>query len=391
MPDHLLIATGCAIGLLVVVRAPGTLRAGSPAARHLLAALAALAAGVAAMSPELDAFLAQHPSIDHANQPFARVAIILAVLLGQSSLQRAAEPGRASAVRRSTIAAAVASVLVLVLWLVFPGSPGVRYGDAADTDPGTGVLILVFIGYVSWAAIGIAQLTWRYYRRDVGAARLALCRIGIGAALGLVYSTLKTAHVIGLIVDRHIPDGLVTTARVFAAAAAVSVAAGASGLALHQHVEVARGWADAYVANRRLHRMWTDLLGTAETWQPEPVRSAWTDALRLRGQHERLYRRLVDLRDAWMLLRPYFDARVPSVIEADGADGLDEHLRAAQLLRRALALRASGRTPSDRWDAVVPESATAAEELRWWLAVARYWAPANVVAGVEGSVLERTP
>lgn len=375
MREHTLIATATLIGALVVIRAPGTLRSGTPASRHLLGALTALTGGIGAMSPQIETALAEHRSIEHLNQPVARAAIILAVLLGQASLAHAVGNVDRRALRRSGVGGAVAVFFVLVLFSLSPGRPGVRYGDDAHAEPLAGALVLVFIAYVSWVAVQILQTARRNANQQAGPALATLRWIAVGAALGLAYSAIKSAQILALMLDRSMPGGLATLAPVLGAGGALCVAAGSAGLALRQNLEEARRWCEAYVANRRLYGLWSDLLHVAATWQPTPPpQSVLRDALQLRAQHQRLYRRLVDLRDAWMALRPYFDAdMVDTTPEMDGSQPNVEHRRSARLLDRALELHARHREPPRPWVPPSPKTARATDELHWWLGVAENW------------------
>lgn len=375
MRDHALIVAAILIGVLVLVRAPGTLRSGTAASRRLLGALAALTMGIAAMSPQVEKALARDRSVEHLNQPFARTAIILAVLLGHASLSDAVGGADRRAVRRSSIGAAIAVLLVLMLFSLSPGRPRVPYGDDAATDPLAGALVLVFIAYVSWVAAQILQTARHHANQQAGPARTTLRWIAVGTVLGLTYSVIKSAQVITLMLDRPLPTGLASLAQVFAAAGALCVAAGAAGLALRQNLGAVRRWGEMYVANRRLYRLWSDLHGVTETWQPSPPPgTAWHDALRLRGQHQRLYRRLIDLRDAWMRLRPYFDTDVIDRFRGqEPSTAPTEHCGSAALLRQALQLHAAGQEPARPWTPPTPATATADDELRWWLGVAAHW------------------
>jgi hypothetical protein len=66
----------------------------------------------------------------------------------------------------------------------------------------------------------------------------------------------------------------------------------------------ARRWAAEYRAYRELYPLWRALTSAVPGVALEPTSRWTTDALRIRDMHLRVYRRVIELRDARLLLHP---------------------------------------------------------------------------------------
>lgn len=188
------------------------------------------------------------------------------------------------------------------------------------------------------------------------------------------------------------PEAEGAAAKVLVAVGALLVAVGSAATATSQRATELRDWRRDYEAHRRLYPLWADLVAAVPTVALDPATGQWQDASRIRDLHLRLYRRLIELRDAWLALRPFMDddlakAVTPVSSQLDVADRAA--LEAVMLRAGVLALRAQ--QPVNRlWTPDSARGGSMAEELGWWLAVARAWSANRELAVAPTSADART-
>jgi hypothetical protein len=234
---------------------------------------------------------------------------------------------------------------------------------------------LVYLGYLGLALGNVVRLSWRYARL---AARpplhLGLRLVAAGWLLGLGYVGHEGLRVVAgrLGLPYPVADPEVLTE---------VLVAGVIGLVIIGTTMPAWGpragipalyrWAVHYRACRRLYPLWRTLCRAVPEIALIPPRSALGDALAVRDVGLRLYRRVVEIRDGRLALRPYFDQRAAdyaralceeACLPAEEATAVVE----AATLAAALRARALGRTGNPPASLAPPPcGADLASELRF--------------------------
>jgi hypothetical protein len=364
------------LAALVAVRAPGTIRRGTTSARYVLAALGFLSLALLSFVPSVVSALAAATTVTHLNQPLGRSFVVLALLTGQTALQIAIDPTSCDGLRRSARAALVTIGVMGVAFAITPDNGAAEYATRPDLEPSTAALIVAFLAYITYAVSTILVGALRQSVTAPASTRLSLRFIAAGCVCCLAYSAAKVVE-IGAIVRGHpLPPSLEQLAtHGVVAVGALLVGIGVSVVSLSQRLGGLGLEVREYVACRRLRRVWSELTAFASVAVQERDVGAWRDALHGRRLHERLYRRLVELRDAWLELRPYFDADVVADWPMPSAEATGDLSPAmwARLLSNAATAAERGSEPRRVWVAEAPAHSTMDDELNWWLAVAREW------------------
>jgi hypothetical protein len=253
--------------------------------------------------------------------------------------------------------------------------------------------ILVFLAYLTYAIAAVMHGTWWLAKSAGGVLlRRSTQAMALGCGCCLVYASVKLIAIVGFMVGFPIP-GLIESvvAQTCVAVGAVLVAGGAGAVRASEWTSELRGWIHDWRQHRKLYRLWADLTAAVPGVVLDSATGPWRDATRLRHMHLRLYRRIIEIRDAWLILRPFMDeldtgesALATGTVNVTAARAKRE----VSLLRSALSARRE-RTPASRpQDNNRPPAVSLEDELAWWAAVATYWdqraktAPA-VASGVE--------
>ncbi len=376
VPDRAVLLASVLLAALVAVRAPGTIRRGITSACYVLAALGFLSLALLSFVPSVVSALASATTVTHLNQPLGRSFVVLALLNGQAALRIAVDPTSHDGLRRSARAALVTIGVMGVAFAITPDNGASEYATRPDVEPSTAVLILAFLAYITYTVFTILVGALRQCVSAPASTRLSLRFIAAGCACCLGYSAAKVVE-IGAVVRGHpLPPSLEQLAtHGVVAVGALLVAIGVSVVSLSQRLGALGLGLREYVACRRLRRIWSELTASASVAVHERDVGAWRDALHVRRVHERLYRRLVELRDAWLALRPYFDADVVAAWPMPSVEATDEPSPSmwACILSTAAIAAERGSEPTQVWVAEAPSHSTMDDELKWWLAVAGEW------------------
>jgi hypothetical protein len=251
-------------------------------------------------------------------------------------------------------------------------------------------LLVYYLAFTVGMA-GIAALCWRYARmagRPWLGRGLRLTAIGASFALG--YCGCKGIYLVGRWLGKDLA-GWNTAAPVSAAMGLPFLCIGLTIPAWGPRLSTPRWWVDRYRSYRELHPLWLALYRATPEIALVPPTAAWRDKLTIRDLDFRLYRRVIEIRDGRLALRPHFVPDVAATArrlgEAAGLSGddLQATIDAATL---AAALRAKARneavtaSPAGGVLASDHDSATGADlssEVRWLKRIARTFAGSPVV------------
>jgi hypothetical protein len=180
---------------------------------------------------------------------------------------------------------------------------------------------LTYLAYLSVGLFAVVRRCARYARltgRPAVALGLRLC--AVGGAIGLVYAGHEAAYALlrragaGYPLAGVVDPGQLRNVLIVAALAPLLVGstlpAWGERVGLGAALAALGRWADAYRAYRRLYPLWRDLVrATPEVALQAPPPPA-LDALTWRDLRLRLYRRVIEIWDGRLALRPYLDAAV---------------------------------------------------------------------------------
>ncbi|RKF24657.1 MAB_1171c family putative transporter [Micromonospora globbae] len=253
------------------------------------------------------------------------------------------------------------------------------------TDPAVTAYLLVFIALGFFAyCIDISRLCWRF-ARICGRPwlRRGLRVTAVGAAFALLYSINKIVYLIAYW-SGHRPTGEREIASVLVTISALLMMVGLTMPAWGPILTITRRW-DDFRCYRRLEPLWRDLITALPELELDA--SLRRPLTAVRDIDYALTRRVAEIRDARLALRPYMDARVTELAEqfAEQAELTAEEQRAAvEAAHLACALRAhcAGRAvelpqPADE---LHRPSGGYAGEVSWLTLVSLAYARSPVVA-----------
>jgi len=294
----------------VLWRVP-TLRRG-PSERALWLALAALGLTATLEVPAVEQAVARLTPAEPNLGYLVKHVLIAGVALAAWEVLRGVTlpaPEAARGARRRAGTAAVVIMTLVALFLTAPveadhspsGFTG-RYGS----EPIMVAFWLVFLGWLGAALIQTIRLTWQYGKRAPRTPlRTGILLIGASAMACLGYVVYKSAYLLarasgsetGPVVGSYAP-----LSRTLIVASMLLIVTGCAWPAIRS----SRFWrhADNWVRLRRLRPLWQAVYeatpAIALTW-PSPH----LERVRVRDLEVRLYRRVVEIRDGVLALRPF--------------------------------------------------------------------------------------
>jgi hypothetical protein len=218
-------------------------------------------------------------------------------------------------VRRSGLVLLGTLVLLTIFFVLAPVDEEAldfmtRYGNA----PFVLEYRLVFLWYLAFALVNVVRLSWRYAGVTNRPALDVGLRINVaGAMAGLGYVTHEGARVLAARLGVGYPIGdpdALTQLLVAVSITLIIIGSTIPSWGAHVGIPALYNWLDRYRASRDLYPLWRRLCDAAPEIALVPPRSRVGDALDVRDLRFRLYRRVVEIRDGELALRPYLEASV---------------------------------------------------------------------------------
>ena len=316
---------------------------------------------------------------------------ILAMLLAASLPQPEARPR--VGLRLLSLAGCVTGMAVtFALASPLPETSG-DFGRLYDTRPELLAYSTLYLVFLGTALTEVLVLAWRHARlaRRQPWPRAGLLLIGTGSVLGVactveraVYVFTEAAHLPPLLASDHACKTPLSPAQ-----CAFSGTLPIAAVLLTAIGSTLPAWGAAaavplqYHRNRRAYRalgpLWEDLRAAfPQITLDEPDGERWDLAFRL-------YRRVIEIDDARLLLRPYANPTIAMTIaqtaEVHGLRGrkLQATAEASQIAVALLAARASSQEPGQLPGRTAPDSHDVLREAAWLAQVAKAYTTSPLV------------
>jgi hypothetical protein len=304
--DRLVIGVALLFWIATAVKVAELRSASTPASRTLALTLASVATSAMLLTSSVHRFVGELTGVANLAEPLGRTALLVAAFGGQVLLLRLTSAGPATPrVAKRVPAFAVALVLLWSLFLAAPvDAATLRFTSRFGEDPRVAAYLAVSMGYLAVALVDIVRQARRYGAAASGPLATGLHLIGWGSIAGLGYVAVKVAAIVALRSDVSVPvEAEAAVGRGMAAVAGVLVVTGSTWPAVCPKLEAAARWVRAYRDLGRLYPLWADLLRAHPELALDPALSAWRDRMRLRDVEFRLYRRVIEIRDALLVMR----------------------------------------------------------------------------------------
>ncbi|MBO4209176.1 MAB_1171c family putative transporter [Micromonospora echinofusca] len=359
-------------------RGPGT-----PARRAVTNALALLAVTFTVSTPAVWTAADRLTGVNNIAALVAHLCVVAFSTTIQVLLLWWAEPttARRRARHRQFVLGTVA--LVLLGLFVAAGPTESRNTDFVATYAGRPHFAVYLLAYLTAFAAGlvdIIRICWPYARLvGTGWLRTGLRTTTAGAAVGLVYCTVRALDIVEAAAgwNVHRGEALVPLS---SSVGALLVILGLTMPAWGPRLAGVAGTVDRVRLLRQLHPLWHALSTAVPAVRLTPDRAGrWRPA-------ERLHRRVVEIYDARLALRPYLSEAVGERArrrgEASGlrGDELAAVVEAAKLRAALTAVTAESRPRRPEEPATPDEALDEVREMRQLARVARAFAHSPLVA-----------
>lgn len=220
-------------------------------------------------------------------------------------------------IRACAWALLIALVLMALFFLLIPSQP--EDADLLNHAAGAPFVLeyrLAFLAYLGLALVNVVRLSWRYAAHATRPSmRLGLRLVATGGVLGLAYVAHEAAWVLAPRLGApHLLSPSQTLPRLVMAGGIGLMVAGSTmpswGPLLG--VDALYRAAAYYRSLQRLYPLWRVLYEAMPTIALLPPVTRLAEWLDVRDLRLRLYRRVVEIRDGMVALRPYVDARTPT-------------------------------------------------------------------------------
>lgn len=287
---------------------------------------------------------------------------------------------------RIALSAAAAAVLVVCYMLASRHPEPVTFNVESARIPAVSVYLLVYLAAFVWYTVDIARLARRFARITPRPwSRRGLRIASWGAVLGLLYCFNKAAFIVGYLLGYQ-PAGEKRITALLLTVSGLLCVGGFTMPAWGPAIDAANRWRSHRRDYRLLYPLWRDLVRA----NPELVLDTELDSDRapLRGLDYALTRRVVEICDARLALRPYIDSRAPDRTGQNGRHD-DEAESEAARISAGLVARADNRSADDPDETPIVDPPGGYDgQVAWLVAVARAYAnlhadepPRRVITG----------
>jgi hypothetical protein len=388
MVDTAVLMAAVLLWLAVIYEAVSLTRQRSNRARRaLLLTLVALALAATFFVPSVYVATQDLTGVPNLADLIARCAVLMASFGAQSLLLHLTqEPIAAIRMsRRRAVALASAMVLLVVLFMLAPvhETGTLRLTSEFGGSPWVIGYFVVFAGYLGIALVDVLRGGLRYASKAGTPISMALRLIAIGCGFGLLYVAEKIGYLIAVLLGGS-PSAAVesSVARMLAVVGGLFVLAGSLVPALYPAWRRTVHRVSAYRAHRELHPLWSALRELHPEIAFDPASSEFRDRLRVRDLDFRLYRRIIEIRDGRLALRPFLDADVARRSREHalrrGLTGNDvEAAVEAGVLAAGIENARKKRQPATVLAASQDGGKDFMSEVEWWLQVVRMPLPSD--------------
>jgi hypothetical protein len=344
---------------------------GDPALRVLLVALAAVATAATFFVQRFQRAVHTDPAEANVVDLAARLSVLVAAWAAVALLRYLTQPQEeARRVNRHELRWLVlVGLVVTAFWSAAVGDLGGGAGQVGS--PWSTPYMAVYLAYLGVSLVKVVHGALRYAAPAGGSLALGLRLVAIGCGWGLGYIVCK------LIITVTLADPSRAVRAVPITMAVLAGAFVASGATLPSLVPVAASWRrhlSVYVAHWKLFPLWSALREVDPGIALDPAPSRLADALRVRDLEFRLSRRVIEIRDGRLALRPFLDAEVAESAGASaagpGAPADPEAVAEAAALSAALDSHRSGARPARHWLGAGGGGEDLHTETQWLLEVA---------------------
>jgi uncharacterized protein DUF6545 len=233
---------------------------------------------------------------------------------------------------RRQVWALVATLLAMAVLFLIGKADHESFDILSGRQTGRSVLLywLLWLTYLGLALVNATRLLGRWARlSDDPLLRGGLRLISVGAAVGLGYVGYHLAvlassqfgwpprHLLG---DQQLIIQALTIASQLLLVVGLTMPAWGPKLGVPRVLR----WVEHYRDLRRLYPLWRELCEALPDVALAPPTGVWRDRFRLRGVEFWLHRRIAEIRDAQLRLRPWRDPHTAGVAEKLGRQaGLD--------------------------------------------------------------------
>lgn len=253
---------------------------------------------------------------------------------------------------RVTTAAVAAAAATTALALSSAARPGAQ---AATEDPFGSAAVVLYCGYIGFGAFDVSRLALRFTRLgDRNLLRLGLYMVSAGAYMAGLYAAAKIVFVVLVTISG--PELLtiqyaVTWPMIVIGALLTSIGSTLPSWGQWARMERPAAWFSRYISYLTLYPLWWSLYQATPTIALD-TRSRWADRFVPTDINYRLTRRIIEIRDGLLLLRPYYHPAATRLAERLAAEhGVNPTERAATVeaaeIAMALAAKEAGLAATD--------------------------------------------
>ena len=307
--------------------------------RAICVALTAFATGITLAIPPIGAAIEDLTRLPNLARLLSHACVMVISTSAETMLLFLALPeaqARRSIRRWIRVTSSAFVVMVALFGYTLTYHPPVRLTVEYARVPAVTLYLLIFmaIGFFGYC-VDIARLCWRFARMCGRPwLRRGLRLTAVGALFALAYSTNKIIFLIAYWLGAH-PAGERDIAAVLVTIAALLMVTGLTMPAWGPALAITRRWASLR-AHRRLAPLWYDLIAEFPELELDPSLRRTLPAIR--DIDYTLTRRVAEIRDAQMALRPYVDRRVTALAtRLAGEAGLSDDDRQAVVEAAQLA------------------------------------------------------